>query len=190
VTFARLSAADWLAMVVALALLFAMAADWYSTHEGDEARRIERSTQPEGGEGGQISRGVDERARVVAEEAEKNAWQLRDPVDRVILGALLLTIIVALCAGFTRAAGRRFKTSFSPSALAALLALLTGMLIGYRMIAQPGFDEAATVKAGSPITLILLGLLAVCCTRAVRAEEADTAWREPASSDSSIESAP
>jgi hypothetical protein len=190
VTFARLSAADWIAMVAALALLFAMAADQYSTHEGDEARRIERATEPEGGEGGQISRGVDERARVVAEGAEKNAWQLNAPIDRMILGSLLLTILFALCAGFMRAAGRRFKTSFTPSAIAALLALLSGMLIAYRLIAQPGVDEAAAVKAGAPITLILLGVLAVSCTRAVRAEEAGTAWHEPKSPDTSIESAP
>jgi hypothetical protein len=190
VTFARLTLADTLAMVIALALLFAMAADWYSTHQGDEARRIERATQPEGAAGGEVSRSVEERARAVAEGAEKNAWQLTAPIDRLILGLLLLTVALALCAGFMRAAGRRFETSFTPSALAAIAAIVSFMLMGSRMLVQPGVDAATTVKSGASITLVLLGLLAVCCTRAVRAEEDGTAWREPAPAGTSIESTP
>lgn len=174
-TFERLIAADALAMVAALALLFAMSADWYSSREGDEARRIERSTQPEGGAGGQISREVEERARVVGEREEKNAWQVKDPIDRVILGALLATVVLALCAGFARAAGRRFEPPWTASALAGTLAALSALLIGYRMLDQPGLDEATTVKSGVPVALTLLGLLVVFCARAVQAEEAGTA---------------
>jgi hypothetical protein len=188
VSFARLTVADAVAMVLALALLFAMAADWYSTHAGEEARRIEKATQPRGAEGGEVSRAVQERARIVAEGAEKNAWQLKAPIDRIILGFLLATVFFALCAGFMRAAGKRFTTSWTPSALAALLAMLSGILVACRMIVQPGVDEATTVKAGAPIALVLLGLLAVCCTRAMRAEEDGTAWREPAPADTTIES--
>lgn len=171
-TFERLIAAEALAMVTALALLFAMSADWYSSHEGDEARRIERSTDPRGGAGGQISRALEERARVVAEGQEKNAWQLKDAIDRVILGALLGTVVLALSAGFLRAANRRFEPPWTPSALAAALGVLTALLIGYRMLDQPGVDEATTVKSGAPIALTLLGLLVLFCARAVQAEQA------------------
>jgi len=172
VTFERLIAAEALAMVTALALLVAMSADWYSTHQGDEARRIERSTAPKGGAGGQISRALEERARIVAEGQEKNAWQLKDPFDRLILGVLLATVVLALCAGFLRAAGRRFEPPWSPSALAAALGVLTALLVGYRMVDQPGVDQATTVKSGAPIALILLGLLVLFCARAVQAEQA------------------
>jgi hypothetical protein len=115
---------------------------------------------------------VEERARIVAEGQEKNAWQLKDPIDRVILGALLVTVVLALGAGFLRAANRRFEPPWTPSALAAGLGLLTTLLIGYRMLEQPGVDEATTVKAGAPIALILLGLLVLFCARAVQAEQA------------------
>ncbi len=176
-TFERLIAADALAMVAALALLLAMGADWYSSHGGDEARRIERSTDPKGGAGGQISRALEERAGVVAEGQEKNAWQVKEPIDRVILGALLATVALALGAGFLRAAGRRFRAPWTPSALAAAIAVLSALLIGYRMLDQPGVDEATTVKSGAPIALLLLGLLVLFCARAARAEEARAASR-------------
>jgi len=178
VTFERLIAADALAMVAALALLLAMSADWYSSHQGDEARRIDRSTVSKGGPGGQISRALEERARVVAEGQEKNAWHVKEPIDRVILGALLATVVLALGAGFLRAAGRRFPSPWTPSALAAAIAVLAACLVGYRMLDQPGVGEATTVKSGAPIALLLLGLLVLFCSWASRAEEAGTAWRE------------
>lgn len=175
-TFGRLIAADILAMVAALALLFAMAADWYSSASGEEARRIERFTKPQGATGGEVSREVEERARAVAEGAERNAWQLSDPIDRVVLAALVATVACALLAGFLRAAGRRFESPLTPSAVAGILAALSGALIGYRMLDQPGVDEATTVSSGAPIALVVLGLLVLCCARAVRAEETGTAW--------------
>ena len=179
-TFGRLIPADILAMVAALALLFVMATDWYSTAAGDEARRIERFTKPKGAGGGEVSREVEQRARQIAEGAEKNAWQLTDPLDRVALGTLLATAGLALLAGFVRAAGRRPRPPFSPSSLAGMLAAVSAVLVGYRTLAQPGVDEATTVKAGVPIALVLLGLLALCCARATKAEEDGTAWREEA----------
>jgi hypothetical protein len=179
VTFERLIGADVLAMLTALALLFAMSADWYSSREGEEARRIERATEPRGAAGGEVSRGVEERARIRAEEEERNAWQLRDPLDRVILVALLGTALLALGAGFLRAAGRRFDPPWTPSALAAMLAFPSALLVGFRMLDQPGPNAATTVKSGAPIALVLLGLLVLACARAVRAEDAGTVWREP-----------
>ena len=179
-TFSRLTAADILAMVVALALLFVMATDWYSTAAGDEARRIERFTRPQGAGGGEVSREVEERARVVAEGAEKNAWQLSDPIDRVVLGALLATVVLAVAAGFLRAGGRRFQPPSSPIVLTGILAVLSALLIGYRALDQPGVDAATTVRAGVPIALVALGLLVVLCARAAKAEEDGTAWRKQA----------
>ena len=181
-TFSRLTAADILAMVVALALLFVMAADWYSTVAGEEARRIERFTRPQGAGAGEVSREVEERARVVAEGAEKNAWQLSDPIDRVVLGALLATVAMALLAGFLRAGRRRFEPPSSPIAFAGVLAALSALLIGYRALDQPGVDAATTVRSGVPMALVALGLLVVLCARAAKAEEDGTAWREPVAS--------
>jgi len=188
VTFERLIAADVVAMVAALALLFVMAADWYSTASGDEARRIERFTEPRGALGGEVPRELDRRARAVAEEQEKNAWQLPGTTDRVILGGLLLTVVLALAAGFLRAAGRRFGPPWTPSGLAAVCGSLTGLLVGYRTLQQPGLDEATTVRSGVPLALVALGALAFSCARALRSEEAGTAWRDPAAAGPPIES--
>lgn len=187
-TFERLIAADGVAMVAALALLFVMAADWYSTAGGDEARRIERFTEPRGALGGEIPREVDRRARAVAEGSEKNAWQLRGAIDRVTLGGLLLTVVLALAAAFLRAAGRRFAPPWTPSAIAALSASLTALLVAFRALQQPGFDEATTVKSGVPLALVALGVLALSCARALRCEGAGTAWRDPPGADPAIES--
>lgn len=179
-TFSRLIPADILAMVAALALLFVMAADWYSSAAGDEARRIERFTEPRGAGGGEISREVEERARVVAEGEEKNAWQLSDPIDRAVLGALLAAVGLALLAGFLRAAGRRFEPPLTPTTLAGMLAGMSALLIGYRLLDQPGVDAATTVRPGVPVALVALGVLVLCCARAAKAEEDGTVWREPA----------
>jgi hypothetical protein len=178
-TFARVPAADLAAMACALLLLFVMGLDWYSTTAGDEARRIERFTEPQGALGGEVSRDVEERARESAEDAERNALQVSGAIDRIILVGLLGTVILALAAGFLRAAGKRFEPPLTPSALAAVCACVTALLVAYRMIEQPGLDAGTTVKAGAPAALVVLGLTALICTAALRAEEAGTAWREP-----------
>ena len=178
-TFARLLRADAVAMVAALALLLVIGTDWYSTTAGEEARRIERVNDPSGGTGGQVSRAVEERARVVAEEAEKNAIQVTGVVDRVILAGLVATALLALGAGYLRAAGRRFRPPLTPSALAAAGAAVTGLLVAYRALDEPGSDAATTVQAGLPLALVGLGAIGLSCVAALRAEEAGTAWREP-----------
>ena len=176
-TFARLSAADVAAMVAALALLFAMGVDWYSTGAGEEARRIERLTDPRGALGGEVERDVEERARASAEDAEKNTFQVPGAIDRVILGGLVATVALALAAGFLRAAGRRYQPPLTPSAAAAVCACATAALVAYRMIQQPGLDAGTTVKGGAPLGLVLLGLIALSCAVALRAEEDGSAWR-------------
>lgn len=176
-TFRRVLAADVVAMVAALALLFAMAADWYSTTAGEEARRIEGLESPRGAVGGEVSRAVKERARVVAEDAEKNAFQATGVVDRVILAGLLATVAFALIAGFLRAAGRRPRPPLTPSAAAAACAAVTAVLVVFRMIQEPGSDVSTTVESGAPLGLALLGVVALACLVALRAEEGGTAWR-------------
>ena len=177
-TFARGPAADSAAMASALALLFVMALDWYSTTAGEEARRIERFTEPRGAFGGEVPREVEERARESAEDAERNAYQLTGAIDRVILAGLVATVLLALAAGFLRAASKRFEPPLTPSALAAACACATALLVGLRVVQQPGLDAGTTVKPGVPLALIALALVALCCTAALRAEEAGTAWRE------------
>ena len=177
-TFERVPAADVVAMALALALLFVMALDWYSTTAGEEARRIERFTQPRGALGGEVSREIEERARASAEDAEKNAFQVTGAADRLILAGLVATVVLALAAGFLRAGARRFEPPLTPSALAAVCACTTALLVVVRMIQQPGLDAGTTVKPGAPLALVVLGLTALSCVMALRAEEAGTAWRE------------
>ena len=179
-TFARVLAADVVAMVAALALLFVLGLDWYSTRAGDEARRIERSTQPRGALGGEVPREVEERARASAEDAEKNAFGATAAIDRLILAGLLATVLLALAAGFLRAAAKRFDPPMTPSALAATCACATALLVGVRLLQQPGLDAGTTVKPGAPLGLAVLGVIALACAAALRAEEAGAAWREPA----------
>lgn len=175
-TFTRLLAADVAAMLAALALLFAMGADWYSTGAGEEARRIERLTDPRGALGGQVERDVEERARASAEDAEKNAFQVPGAIDRVILGGLVATVALALAAAFLRAAAKRYEPPLTPSAAAAVCACATAALVSYRMIQQPGLDAGTTVKAGAPLGLVLLGLIALSCAVALRSEEGGRGW--------------
>ena len=184
-TFARLLRPDAVAMVAALALLLLMALDWYGTTTGDEARRAEKLAQPQGAEAGEIDRRVQEEARFKAEDEEKNAWQVDGVIDRVILIGLLATILLALAAGWLRAAGRRFEPPFTPTGLAAISATVTAVLIAYRIVQEPGFDASTVVKSGPPLALIALAVIALACRSALAQEEAGTAWREPPPAESS-----
>ena len=177
-TFARILRADAVAMIAALVLLFVMALDWYGSTIGDEARRQEKLAQPEGGEGGQIERGVKEDARLIGEREESNAWQLDGAIDRVILLGLLATVVLAVGAAYLRAAGRRFEPPLTPSALAAVSATITASLIAYRIIQEPGLDDRTVVKSGAPLSLIVLAVIALACRSALAEEDAGTAWRE------------
>ena len=170
-TFARLRAADWVAMLAALALLFVSAADWYSTATGEEARRVEKSSASTRAE---LQEAQDE-ARIVAEGQEKNAWQASGAVDRLILICLLGCALLGIIAGFARASGRRANWFPGPSGLTALVALGTALLVLYRMVQEPGFDESTTVKAGAPLALVVLGVLALACAQSLRQDDQDGA---------------
>jgi hypothetical protein len=171
ITFARLRAADWVAFVAALALLFTTAADWYSSTSGEEARRIEGLAQPSGAEGGQVEREVRQDASAAAEAEERNAWQATGVIDRLILLGLLATSALAILAGFARAARRGYGGALGPSAIAGLAAAATALLVLYRILQEPGFDKVNTVQAGAPLALAALGVIAYACAMAVKAEE-------------------
>jgi hypothetical protein len=177
VSFDRLLRADAVAMLAAFALLFVMAMDWYGTTTGDDARRIEKLSQPSGAEGGQLERDRQEGAREVAEGAEKNAWQVKAFADRLVLMGLLATVILAVAAAYLRAAGRRFEPPATPSTAAAVAATVTALGVLYRIIQEPGFDDSTTVKMGAPLALVLLAVIALACRDAMRQEDAGTAWK-------------
>ena len=186
----RLTYGDVLAVAAALALLLVMAMDWYSTKTGEEARRVEGLSQPQGALGGEVERTVKQRASEAAEGQEQNAWQADAAIDRVILLALLGAAGLAIAAAAFRAAGRRFEPPLTPSALAAVAALIAAALVGYRIVQQPGLDVASTIKSGAPLALVALGLLALGAARALKAEETGDAWRAPAPAAGSTEPPP
>jgi len=178
VTFERLNRWDWVAFLAALALLVTVAVDWYSTVQGEEARRIERIEDPNTGPSGQIGREVEERAAERAEGAERNALQPQGFVDALILVGLFSTVAFAAVAAFARAANRRFEPPGTPSAAAAFTAALTALLVAYRIVQQPGSDIGTTVKIGAPLALVVLAVVAFASSRALKLEEEGEAFRE------------
>jgi hypothetical protein len=174
VSFARLRAWHWAAFLAALALLFVTAMDWYSTTGGEEARRIEELSDPEGAAGGEVEREVEESARIAAEGAEKNAWQVDAPIDRLILVGLLLSAALAVVAAFAAAREPRGEgdgpRGLAPAGLAAVVAAATALVVIYRILQEPGLDVSTTVKAGAPLALILLGVIALSGALTLRSE--------------------
>jgi hypothetical protein len=182
--FDRLIRADVVAWIAALALLFVAAMDWYSTQQGEEARRVERLSEPQGGEAGEVEREVEDDARLAAEGAERNAWQADAAIDLVILAALLASAALAVGSGVLRAMGRRFEPPLTPSALTGALACVAALLVIYRILQPPGTGDAATIESGAPLAAVVLGVLALASVAALRAEESGRAWKElPASED-------
>ena len=165
-----------IALVGALALMLVMAMDWYSTEQGDEARRIESITEdPPGAESGEIDRRLNEDARFVAEDEEKNAFQPDALIDWILLGLMLAAIVLAALTAITRAAGARPTQGLGPGGLTALFATAAALLVAYRIIQEPGLDAGTNVKAGAPLALIALAMIALGSSAALKAdaEEAD-----------------
>jgi drug/metabolite transporter (DMT)-like permease len=169
-SFGRMRAADWVAFVAALALLLVTAADWYSTEGGRQAREFEQGA-PAQGEGAELA----DDAAAAAEDEERNAWQADGVIDRAILVALLGTAALTILAAFARAAGRRSGDGLGPTARAGIAAALTALLVLYRVIQEPGFDEVNTVQYGAPLALAVLGVIAFACAMSVRAEDEEEA---------------
>ena len=167
-TFSRLRLAHWVVFVAALALLLTTAADWYSTESGEEARKIEEQARPDAGQpGGQVQREVEQDAAALAEARERNAWQEDGAIDRVILIALLATAALGVAAAFRRASGRE-SDGFGAFGAAGLAASVTALLVLYRVLQEPGFDENTTIQYGAPLALGVLGVLAFACAAALR----------------------
>ena len=163
-TFERLRPADWVVFVAALALLFTTAPDWYSTTRGEEARQIQKQA---GSSGAQERRDIARDAAALAEAQERNAWQEDGLIDRIILIALLATSALAVGAAFWRASGRG-SDGLGAFGLAGLVACVTALLVLYRIIQEPGFDELTTVKIGAPLALGVLGVIAFGCATSLR----------------------
>ena len=165
-----------IALVGALALMLIMAMDWYSTAQGDEARRIESITDnPSGAAAGEIDRTLNEKAREVAEGQEKNAWQADALIDRILLGLMLASIVLAALAAVTRAAGAKPTKGLGPAGLAALFATAAAVGVAYRIIQEPGLDQATNVKAGALLALGALAMIALGSAYALRADDRETA---------------
>lgn len=161
-----------IALVGALALLLVMSMDWYSTAQGDEARRIESITDnPSGAEAGEIDRTLNEEARFVAEGEEKNAWQVDALIDRILLGLMLASIILAAATAVTRAAGAKPTKGLGPAGLAALFATAAAVGVAYRIIQEPGLDQGTNVKAGALLALVALAMIALGSAFALRADD-------------------
>jgi drug/metabolite transporter (DMT)-like permease len=157
VTFARLRAADWVVLVAALGLILVTAADWYSTQSGAEARTVEDSAE---------RLDVRERAALIAENEERNAWQPVALADVLVLIGVLATAALSVLATYARAAGR-----LGPTGLAGAAATLTALLVLYRILQEPAFDELTTVQYGAPLALVLLGVIAFAAALSLRQEE-------------------
>jgi len=166
----RLSRGQVMAAVAALLLLLTMAADWWGTRLGDEARRVERTVNTRGAEGGEVGRAVQADARAVAEREERNAWQADALIDRIILVVLLVAMLAALAAAAHRAAGRRGMPPLTPAGIAIGAALLGALLVAYRIIQEPGVDSATTVKLGPLLAEFALAGIAIGSAGAVQAE--------------------
>lgn len=164
--FARLGPWDWVAFVAALALMLTMSIDWYTTKQGEEFRRVEKTDRDTTGQ--QVEPTTPERAAEAAEREEKNAWQANAFVDRLILVALLAAFAAAAANAFLRAAGRRVDPN--PAAVASLAGLAGAVLILYRMVQEPGLDDASVLKVGAPLSLVAVGVLAFAARTAVLAE--------------------
>jgi hypothetical protein len=50
--------------------------------------------------------------------------------------------------------------------------------VAYRIVQEPGADQASTVQAGAPIAVAVLAVLALAAATAMRSEEAGNAFRE------------
>jgi hypothetical protein len=174
VTFARLSRADGVAMAAALLLLLVMAMDWYTTKQGEELRRDAKLTAPGRSGGGEFEPNLKRERESAAAKQEKNAWQADAAVDRLALLLMLGAVAAAIAAATLRAADRRFEGPLTPSAVATWLGLAAAFVIAYRILQPPGLNTAAVIKAGAPLGLVLVGLLALSSRIAMRTE------REPA----------
>ena len=157
--FERLARGQWVAGVAALVLLLVMAMDWYGSHAADLARQVTSGVNTTGAQAGEAGRALKQDADTVIARDEKNAWQEGRTIDRIILALLLASIVLALYSAAHRAAGRRSEPPWTPSAITAIVASFTALLVAYRIVNEPGVDALTTVKIGAPLGLICLAAI-------------------------------
>lgn len=161
--------------LAALALLLVtVGVDWYGTALGDDARQIQEQTEDSSGaEAGEISRSLNERADEVVDRETDKAWEADGLIDRILLGFLGATILLAVVTWFARSMGAKPTPGLGPAGLTGLLATASAMLVAYRIIQEPGLDDATTVKAGPLLALLLLAAIAIGSSSALRNDETE-----------------
>ena len=179
----RLAPGHVVAVVAALVLLLVMTMDWYGSHEADLARQLSSGVNVGGGEAGVAARAVKADADRIIARDEKNVWQERARIDRVLLVLLLLSVFLPLVAATYRAAGRRPRPPWTPSAFAALAAVAAALLLAYRIVNQPGNNGVTTVKIGAPLGLLMLAIIGLGSAWAFRGEAEWAEVRERATDD-------
>ena len=162
-----------MAGIAALALVLVVTGmDWYGTTTGDEAREIEERTEDaSGAEAGEVERTVNERAGEVADRETDKAWEADGLIDRVILVLIGATIVLAVINWFTRSLGAKPTKGIGPAGVCAVLATVAAVLVAYRIIQEPGFDAATTVKAGPLVAIFLLAAIAIGSSSALRDDD-------------------
>ena len=176
----RLTRGHVVAAVAALALLLIMAMDWYGSHQADQARQIESGALTTGAEAGEVGRAVKSDADAVIARDEKNAWQTKATIDRILLALLLLTVALPLIAAVLRADGRRYEPPWTPTAFAAISAALSAILVAYRIIQKPGPDSMTTLKVGPALAIVALACVGLGSAWAFQKEADYAAMRRAA----------
>src|SRR4051794_34961476 len=138
-----------------------MAMDWYGSHAADLAHQVGNTANTSGAQAGEAGRALKEDADAVISRDEKNAWQEKDSLDRILLILLLASVFVPLFAAGHRAAGRRAEPPWTPSAFAAIVSAAAALLVAFRIINEPGNDVTTTIKLGAPLGLICLAVIGV-----------------------------
>jgi hypothetical protein len=179
----RLTRGHVLAAVAALALLLVMAMDWYGSHEADQARQVATALGTSGAESGEAGRAAKQDADAIIARDEKNAWQTTALIDRALLGILLLTVFLPLLAAGLRAEGRRVEPPWTPSAFAAISAVLAALLVAYRIVQEPGANATTTIKIGPILALVMLTGVALGAVSAFQKEADYAAMRRAAAPD-------
>lgn len=188
--FERLARGHTVAAVAALALLLVMAMDWYGSTQADLARQVSSGANTTGAQAGEAGRAVKRDADAVIARDEKNAWQTKGGIDRILLVLLLVSVALPLVAAAHRAAGRRSAPPWTPSALAAIVAAFTALLVAYRILNEPGDDRTTTLKIGAPLGLVLLGAIALAAAQAFQGEANWAEMRRSVTASEQIDSSP
>ena len=114
---------------------------------------------------------MNERAGEVADRETDKAWEADGLIDRVILVLIGATIVLAVVNWFTRSLGAKPTKGLGPAGACALLATAAAVLVAYRIIQEPGFDDATTVKAGPLVAIFLLAAIAIGSSSALRDDD-------------------